>query len=302
MERRKNRHFSIILTLIGLGIFFFLWRNETNSTLLGPDDFISPLAGVMKSKKVAKDTTEFLSQLKQLISTEKGSYSIYIYDLNSDTDFGLNETAIFTGASVNKIFILASLYHEANEGKLDLDTDITIQSKDIQDYGTGIIRNQGAGQVYSLKTLAQLMIEKSDNTAAYVLTTVLGENRIQELVTQWGLIQTDIANNKTSNKDVASMLLKMYRGQITDKAHTSEMIGFMDDSDFENRLPKHLPKNVPIYHKIGTEVGNIHDVGIVVDPKKTYFIGVMTNDISDETAAETLIAEISKRTYDFMTQ
>jgi beta-lactamase class A len=73
----------------------------------------------------------------------------------------------------------------------------------------------------------------------------------------------------------------------------------MVSSDFENRLPALLPKEVKIYHKIGSEIGNIHDVGII-EAAHPYYIGVFSNDITDDTSAETTIAQISKLVFDFM--
>ncbi|RJR28401.1 serine hydrolase [Candidatus Microgenomates bacterium] len=304
--RKKQLTAKMALAIGVLILLFLLIRTFVNSDDGNgfisplPDEIIKVITSNGKSKiDPAANQAQLLEQIKKSFETEKGSYSIYIYDLKSDSGFGLNESAIFTAASVNKIYILAALYHQADQGKLDLDEDITIQSKDIQDYGTGVIRYQGAGTVYSLKTLAQLMIEKSDNTAAFVLTNIIGANTIQQLVNDWGFIQTDIDNNKSSNKDVAGMFLKIYRGEVTDQAHTQEMIGFMDDSDFENRLPKDLPKNINVYHKIGSEVGVIHDAGIVDLPEHPYYIGVLTNDISDIEGTENKISEISKMVFDY---
>lgn len=87
---------------------------------------------------------------------------------------------------------------------------------------------------------------------------------------------------------------------MTSSSLTKELIGFMDDSQFEDRLPRLLPKDARVYHKIGDEVGNIHDVGIVEHNGKAYFIGVLTDDQKDVEAAKLAIAEISKMVYDFV--
>lgn len=278
------------------------------STLAVKSSIISPLANdtqaITKSRATpskAKDVNQLMFQIKDITSRQKGTYSVYVYDIKTDKSYGMNETTIFTAASVNKIPVLAALYYETQRGAIDLDQRITLQEKDIQDFGTGVLRYQGAGGVYSLKTLAQLLMEKSDNTAAFVLTQIIGENRIQELVKSWGLTQTDIKNNKTSNKDMALLMVKMYRGQIANEALTTEMIGFMDDSDFEKRLPTLLPDTINVYHKIGNEIGYVHDVGIVALTKNPYYIGVMTNDVIDEPSTEAAIAQISKLIYDFQT-
>ncbi|MBI4999566.1 serine hydrolase [Candidatus Gottesmanbacteria bacterium] len=171
---------------------------------------------------------------------------------------------------------------------------------DIQDYGTGSIRYDPPGTTYSLKTLARLMMEKSDNTAAHLLgRQIIGFDKIQELLKTWGLTQTTMEENKTSLLDMNKLFLKIYRGEISSQALSAEMLGFMDGSDFEDRIPVLLPKETKVYHKTGDEIGNIHDVGIVELDKKVYFIGVLTDDIVDEEGARQLIAQISKMVFEY---
>lgn len=305
VKQRKIRIVPIIVWAIIIGVAAHFANKVSFSDANG---IISPLPNSTSSPSTlqilfdgkARSQNELVTKIKALTEKKQGFYSVYIFDLTNNTGIGINETTILTAASVNKLPILAALYYENESGTLDLDRRITLQAKDIQDFGTGVLRYQGPGGLYSLKTLAQLLIEKSDNTAAYVLTQIVGESRIQELVEKWGMSQTDIKNNKTSNKDIALLLTKMYKEQIVGHALTTEMIGFMDDSDFENRLPKLLPETVDVYHKIGNEVGYIHDVGIITLRDRPYYLGVMTNDILDVEDTEQTIAEISKYVYDYM--
>lgn len=303
---KKRKSSWLIRLLLGWSIVilsingWFFYKNRAH--------IISPLQATVAPqaekinllKSPPKDLNQLIEQIKLLINKQKGVYSVYIYDLNRNKGVGINEETIFTAASINKVPILAGLYFEIQRGVIDPDKRITIQPGDIQDYGTGILRSEGPGGVYSLKTLAQFMMEKSDNTAAFILDQVVGDARIQELVTGWNMPQTDIVNNKTSNKDMATLFTKMYQGKIANQALSQEMIGFMDDSEFETRIPRLLPKGINIYHKIGSEVGFIHDVGIVALPKNPYYIGVLSSDITEDETAEDAIAQISKLTYDFM--
>lgn len=301
---RGVRVFIILLLLAVVSGGFWFYRRTVSSS-----GVVSPLPEEQTDRNIftflfhksKKDISELVPIIKNLIKNESGAYSIYVIDLTSGESVGINETRVYIAASINKIPILASLYYEAQRGNVDLDERITVQATDIQDYGTGIIRNEGPGGVYSLKTLAELMMQKSDNTAAYILSNKLDQNHIQELLGSWSLTQTNMAENKTSNRDIGILLRKMYLGQIANQSLTSEMFGFMTDSDFETRLPAKLPKSVKIYHKIGTEIGALHDVGIVEIPNAPYYIGVFTGDINAEAKAETEIAQISKVTYDFMT-
>jgi beta-lactamase class A len=287
---------AVFLILLFLG---FLKRNLGSQN----QQIVSPLPEEIFSlfSQKPKDPTSLLSEIKKIIDKFPGSWSVYFYDLTTNQGFGINETAIFTAASVNKVPILASLYYLAGRNAIDLDQQVTLQVSDIQDYGTGSIRYDPPGTTYSLKTLARLMMEKSDNTAAHLLgRQIIGFEKIQKLVDTWGLTQTDMEENKTSLVDMNKLFLKMYRGEITNQALTSEMIGFMDDSDFEDRIPALLPKGVKVYHKTGDETGNIHDVGIVELPNHPYFIGILTSDVSDEAQTKQTIAQISKMVFEYM--
>ncbi len=258
----------------------------------------SPLTVLFPRKK---NPDELQKKIVSLIGNTWKNYSVYVKDYSSDFTVGINESVIFTAASVNKIPILASLYVRVQKKQIDLDTPITLQASDIQDYGTGTIRYDPPGTSYSVKTLARLMMQKSDNTAAFLLANyVIGVDAIQSELTAWGLTQTDMTDNKTSNKDMERMLAKIYTGGIANTALTQEMLAFMKDSDFEDRIPILLPKDVTVYHKTGDEDGAVHDVGIIEYKEKKYYLGVFTSDIADEDQAKKLIGTISKTVYDFL--
>ena len=314
--KKKSASPKAVMALCCLGIIligvtikpFFFRKSETpitsplsqNQNPAEVKGVFNPLSFFITKPKIPSNETSLMDSIKKLLATEKGFYSVYIFDLKKNKGLGINETTILTAASVSKVPIISSLYYLAQKGEIDLDNKITLQDTDIQDFGTGVLRNEGAGGVYSIKTLAQLLIQKSDNTAGYILgEQMIGFPKIQELIESWGLTQTDMLQNKTSNKDMAILFTKIYKGQIANQGYTQEMLGFFKDTDFENRLPAQLPKTVPIYHKIGNEVGNVHDVGIVALENNPYYIGVMTNDIIDIEHAEETIATISKMVFDY---
>lgn len=303
-ERGKNKKIGC-LTIFILVFFGFLWFNARpkESRIISP----IPESPTPKQQSVfsflqrKKTPSDLADKVNNTIGDEWNDYSVMVEDYNTDFSMGLSETEIFTAASVNKVPILAALYYQAQNGKIDLDRDITLQQNEIQDYGTGSLRYAEPGTVYSIKTLARLMIKQSDNTAAYILgNEIVGLDTIQSLVQQWGMTQTDLVNNKTSNKDISLLFRKIYDEKIVNHAYTQEMLSFLKDTDFETRLPKELPDTVTVFHKIGTEVGTIHDAGIVTDGELTYYIGVFTNDQTDDASSEKLIAKISKVVYDYL--
>ena len=237
-------------------------------------------------------------EVQKITKDKKGFYSIYYKDLKNNESFGIDEKQLHTGASVNKLPIIAALYLLDKEGKLSLDDKITIQKDDVQDYGTGSIRYQKMPQTYSLRNLAKIALKESDNTAAHVISVKIGEDNVAKLVDSWGLKQTDMANNKTTVFDMSALFEKIYKGEIANAANTKELLEFMTETQFEDRLPKGLPSGTKIYHKTGDGEGFVHDLGIIETEKSVYFLGVMTSDIGDqEEETKNTIAEISKKIF-----
>ena len=250
---------------------------------------------------LSRDTFEndLKKDVSKITDGKKGFYSIYYKDLKTGGSFGIDEHQIETGASVNKLPIVAALYLLDKQGKVKLDDRITIQKTDVQDYGTGSIRYQKMPQTYSLRNLAKLALKESDNTAAHVLSVRVGEDVVQNLIDSWRMTQTRMADNQTSNYDMELLFEKIYKGELANPANTKELLEFMRETDVEDRLPKDLPKNVKVYHKTGDGEGFVHDVGIIEFDDHVYYLGIMTSDVSgSEEETKNIISQISKKIFE----
>lgn len=297
----QKRYVIFLLVLIAIAVF--VAEKVQRPTVISPiQDTNTKIIGfgkdIFRKKKNPQDVKK---KIEETVGTTWRNYSVVVMDYTSDFRLDLNGSVMYTAASVNKLPIMAAVYVDAQNGDVDLDKIITLQQEDIQDYGTGSIRYDPPGTTYSVKTLVKIMMQKSDNTAAYLLANnVVTIEKIQALVDRWGMIQTDIVNNKTSNNDIANLMEKIYRGNIVNPALTQEMLAFLKDTDIEDRLPADLPSSVRVYHKTGNGQGQIHDVGIITDRKITYYLGIFTSDITDETQTTKLMAKISRVVYDVM--
>lgn len=237
-------------------------------------------------------------EVGKIIEGKTGSYSIYYKNLETGASFGINENQIHKGASINKVPIVASLYKLADAEKIKLDERVTIQESDVQDYGTGTIRYQEMPQNYSLRNLAKLALNQSDNTAAHVIDLKIGEENVQTLVDDWGMKQTNMVENQTSVADLSIIFQKIFNNEITTEANTKEFLSYMTDTDFEDRITKDLPSGTTSYHKTGDDEGYTHDAGIIVTPNATYFLGIMTSDIGGkEDETKNIMSEISLTIY-----
>lgn len=241
------------------------------------------------AETLKQDTVELLASQKG-----KQQYSVYYEDLTTGDYFGIQENTILTAASLNKLGIIGYLYNVASKNEINLEDKIVIQKEDIQDYGTGSLRYATPGGTYTLKYLAQLALQQSDNTAAHVLELRLEEKNVQFYVTTLGMGATSMVNNETSARDMGIFLRSLYKKRITNPSLTQEILGYMTDTDFEDRLPRYLPKTYKTHHKTGDAVGLIHDAGIIDDGVSPFILVVMGSNIEDENLAKDTIGKIAK--------
>lgn len=257
-----------------------------------------PFIPSLSLKSEAVKTDELKAKVADLVKKQKGFFSIYYKDLKTGKEFGIDENKLLTGASLNKIFITSYLYNQATNGKINLEDKISIQENDIQDYGTGSLRYQEPGKPYTLKTLSKLALEQSDNTAAHVLGIKLGTDKVQEYVRSLGLKSTNMVNNITSAKDMGRIMELIYIGKVANKSLTLELLDFMKDTDFEDRIARNLPGNVSLYHKTGDAVAMIHDAGIIESGEDVFVLSILTNEIEDEEQVKKSIGKLAKFIYD----
>ncbi len=208
-----------------------------------------------------------------------GEFGVAAKDLTTGEtySFGLNQP--FDAASTMKLLFASYMYHQASNNQLDLNEMITIPAGDVQHYGTGVIQYQAGPYQFSYRELARLMMEKSDNTAGYVLAKKLDEQGLQDYAGGLGMSQTSVANNQTAAVDMVKLDTAIYQNRVADPELTKELLGILDDSAFEDRLPAKLPNGAKVYHKTGDALGGgLHDTGIVVYRGHAYAVAIFTDN------------------------
>jgi beta-lactamase class A len=264
--------------------------------IIGRNLLFIPQISIGGDKKI-KDTQSIRQDVLDLLKTKKGEFNVCYTDLITGESFGIHPDTVLTAASLNKLPIIGYLYSLAAKKEIDLQETIVIQKSDIQDYGTGIIRYADPGQSYTLQYLAQLSLQKSDNTAAHVLDIRLGEDNFQEYASQLGMAATNMIDNDTSCRDMETFFKALYSNKITSPSYTKEILGYMEDTDFEDRLPLFLPKTLHIYHKTGDGVNFVHDAGIISNGKTPFVLVVTSSNIPDEKDAKETIGKIAQTVY-----
>lgn len=276
-------------TFIFLFYSFFL-------LILGRNLLFIPVVSIGGTTK-AKDTEAIRQDVVDLLKDKKGEFNVCYTDLITEDSFGIHPDTVLTGASMNKLPVVGYLYFLAGKKEIDLQVTVVIQKSDIQDYGTGVIRYEEPGKTYTLQYLAQLALQKSDNTAAHVLNIRLGEDNIQAFAFNLGMSATNMVENDTSCRDIQTFFKKLFANKIAPEALTKEMMGYMENTDFEDRLPRFLPRNLHVYHKTGDGVNFIHDGGIISNGNTPFILVVTSSNLTDEEEAKVTIGKIAEKIF-----
>jgi beta-lactamase class A len=286
------------LVLVGtIGASLFLWQKEQLKawwqTVWGPAEYeiINPEivdTQLIRLTENLHQPSDVVASIKELTAPLQGTYGAYVIPLEDGEPYGTNENQVFTAASVNKVLIMVRVLQAIDEATLRLTETYRLQAKDIQDYGTGSLRYAALGTSYTIDELLALSGKQSDNTAAWVLNLMVGEDKVQELVNDLGMEQTSIAENTTTPKEMGEFFRQVYRGKVLPANLQEKFYGYLTRSDFEDRIPAGLPSYVTVAHKIGTEIQTVNDCGIVFTKKHPYVVCLLSKEAKEAEAQDVL--------------
>ncbi len=251
--------------------------------------------------KIAEERRIDWEKLKMEVGSQlkaaKGDYSVDVYDLASRKSIGIGENRPMTAASLIKLPVLISLYQQGEFGKINPDSKYVLEEADKRQ-GSGSMAYAKAGSSYTYRKMAELMGQQSDNTAFHVVTGRLGGEAIEKTITQAGLLNTSFKENETTAYDVATLLIKLYRGELLNRKNSDEILGFLTKTIYEDRIPTGVPTGVRVAHKVGTEVGVVSDGGIVY-AKNPYVLVIMSKEAS-LAEAQKLLPEVSRVVWNYL--
>jgi beta-lactamase class A len=249
---------------------------------------------------------ELSSELRSISEPQAGTYGVVVFDPYSGTSASLNADRRFVAASLSKLYALLTLYREASRDELSLDDEITMRSSDVWGYGTGVLakypNKYPVPYTMTLRECARFMIKESDNTAELMLNRYLGEKRIEAELHRIGADSTRYWSpiNTTTPNDILMVLKKIADPSYTSPRLSAEMLKLMTETSFEERLPRPLPEEARVAHKIGSYESTFSDAGIVfpegASKGQEYYIVVFGEGDTPGEAIGT-IQDISLATY-----
>lgn len=301
---RKIAFFLFMLTV--LAAFFFwiktdfdhLWRQLTKPATF---EIISPLKSLNlkpKEEKKLKSEEEVVREIEALTNDLRGKYAVYIYSFNSGKEYGINQKEVFPAASVNKVPVILAFYRELEKNKFSPTEEYKLQEQDIQGYGTGVMLSEEPGKIFTYEELLQLSGKKSDNTAAYVLSKILGFKNLEIFLQSLGLKNTSIEKNETTAFEAGKLFVLTYEGNILKTGkYKQQFFDNLTETDFEDRIPAGIPKDIGVAHKIGSLERVYHDCGIVFG-ENPFVLCILSQETAENEALD-VIPKIARLVWEF---
>jgi len=236
--------------------------------------------------------------VEEMIQPLRGKYGVYFQDLQTKDSFEINGEEKMQSASLIKLPVLLTLYREGDAGRVNLDTVYKLQAADKRE-GAGMLINQPEGFEVTYRKMAELMGKQSDNTAFYIVSRILGAEKIQETIDALGMKDSSFVDQITTPEDIGLFFRKLYREGVISQKGRDEIMSFLTDTIWEDRIPAGVPEGIKVTHKIGTLTGVISDAGIVFAPKP--FVLVIMSQDANEIEAKKALPEITKKIYEMWT-
>jgi len=265
---------------------------------------------------------QLINEIQELIHQAGGTWGICLEDLDKREAWSWNDQEVFNAASIIKVPIMAAVFSAFDHGQFHLSDKIVLKREDLVG-GSGILQHMSPGISLPIYDYITLMIIQSDNTATNVLIDLVGVEKVQETMSEIGMKNSRFYNklmtvpvktkgrNKITAGDIAILLNKLTSGSIISHYACEQMIEMMKRQQFRDCLPDRFPEvesdiigvksDWEFANKTGWVTEIRHDVGVLYVGSRTMNIVVLSKDVEDRVAKETM-AQIGRYIFDYLKQ
>jgi beta-lactamase class A len=238
---------------------------------------------------------ELEQTLRQKIAGFSGTYGVTYVNLATGERFGINDTQEYIAASTSKFPMNVLLWKRIAAGEIDPEMMLEYKPEDLE-YGTGIIQNQPYGTAYSVRKTSELSIIHSDNCGINMIIRLLDIEDIRQYLRDLGGVVEYGKRHRSCPADMANVAVDLYKFYRENPEVAGELIAYLENTDWNDRINANLPKDVKVAHKIGNQTRTSNDVGIVF-ASQPFVLSFMTAD-TDHGVACANIAALSRIVYD----
>lgn len=210
---------------------------------------------------------------------------------------GVNMDNFIYPASVYKMYVAMEILKQVSEGKYELSRPYIVRSpndvdrsREISTDPRPLLRNN---DTVTVNYLLDLMITRSDNSAANCLIDIAGRKNINATMLAYGWKGSEVTRKflprkfedpgydtirgtETNARHAAEFMYRVATNQLINSWVSMQMKVLLGRQLDKSKLAPGLPVNTMFSHKTGWWSFYTHDVGIAEDGKIKYVLAVFT--------------------------
>ena len=232
---------------------------------------------------------------------------------------GVNMEHFIYPASVYKMYVAMEILKQVSNNEYSLYKKYVVKSPNDVDHTSEISWDPRPlltdGDTVTINYLLDLMITRSDNSAANCLIDVAARENINKTMHENGWYGSEVTRKYLSRKfedpgydtvrgtvtsalHAADFMFKIYKDQLINPWVSQQMKVLLGRQLDTTKLSTGLPHSAMFYHKSGWWNFFTNDVGIVDDGNIKYIIALFTPITEDD--VHTRFKEVSKRVYNLV--
>ena len=241
------------------------------------------------------DTNSIRTAVENFIADNNYNVSVYMLNLRNGANFGINEFDGSFPASLNKLPLAILLIEEVEAGRFNLDTKISIDMSVIPDEYQSDITAEYYRQhsVLPLHTLIENMLQKSDNSAFWILISLVKDTDLTNLLDYFEIDSAGALDygaslqfaGKKGPKSLANIFSSLYFSNVLEPENSEYLLQLLTKTTFDMARLAELPASAKVAHKYGSyrEAKIFQDCGIIYYKKTRtlYCIAVRNQDEQD---------------------
>lgn len=272
--------------------------------------FVLPLAVAPAAQTVALEDPAFSDTLRGLVEaaglagtheTDDGPQRVglAVIDLSSQPPRlgAVGADAFLYPASLYKMYVAAEVLRQVREGRYDLDTPVAVAAHNAVDTAREVLTDPRpllqAGDTVTVSYLLDLMVTRSDNSAANELIDLATRPAIDSLLHRYGWSGSEVTrkflpraaedpgyaevrSTETSARHAAEFLALAATDRLVDPWVSRRLLVLLGGQLDRTKLAAGLPRGAFYAHKTGWWSTWTHDAGVVVDGDVHYVVALLT--------------------------
>ena len=314
---------AVIILLLSVMLGAKLIGTKTNSW---QDSYLS--STVYQSTYLARDSLYNFEPLRialqDYIKKNNFDAAVYVENLQNGASFGINEYEGAYPASINKVLLSVLIMHKVETGELKMDSKIQINpanvrsnsavfsatNKELLMVSQDTIEPYEKNTALPLRFLIESMLQKSDNNAFRVLSSLATEEEIIALynyysVDPYGSYDYELAsreNTLLSAKALANAWSSLYYSTLLEPKNSEYIPRLLASTTLDFVKLAGLPSYTKIAHKFGVYDDNatkrvFRSCGIIYSGRNRILYCIVARDLERSAAIDVASRLISSIYY-----